>query len=172
MRALRRFNDQRGYPLWLIGGRRSTFDICGDGRSHYGRPFICAMTLPQLVSESSVIASLLAIFSMHSGQANSSLRGARRSAPCEMTAPISLPHCLHRMFNGTNTAYPPFYEMHRSLSANKKFASTRYRIQNRLPRHDEVMRRPSKSGIIIRCNYCQTKVTWDLPAIGGHSPGG
>jgi hypothetical protein len=47
---------------------------------------------------------------MHSGQANSSLRGARRSAPCEMTVPISLPHCLHCMFNGTNTAHPPSYE--------------------------------------------------------------
>ena len=47
MRALRRFNDQRGYPLWLIGGRRSTFDICGDGGVDYGRPFICAMTFPR-----------------------------------------------------------------------------------------------------------------------------
>ena len=95
-----------------------------DRRSYCGRPFICAMILPQLGSESSVIASLLAIFSMHSGQANSSLRGARRSAPCEMTAPISLPHCLHRMFNGTNTAHPPFYEMHRPVLSARTFGNS------------------------------------------------
>src|SRR5262249_13758805 len=54
-----------------------------------------SMTLPQLVSDSSVMASLFAIFSMHSGHANSSLSGVSWSAAGEMNVPIARPHCLH-----------------------------------------------------------------------------
>ena len=41
------------------------------------------------------MASLFAIFSMHSGHANSSLSGVSRSAAGEMNVPIARPHCLH-----------------------------------------------------------------------------
>lgn len=68
--------------------------------NNYCRPFISAMTFPQLVSESSVIALLFAVFSMQSGQATSSLIGVRFSAAGEMIVPISRPHILHVMLSG------------------------------------------------------------------------
>lgn len=68
--------------------------------NNYRRPFISAMTFPQLVSESSVIALLFAVFSMQSGQATSSLIGVRFSAAGEMIVPISRPHILHVMLSG------------------------------------------------------------------------
>jgi hypothetical protein len=46
------------------------------------------MTLPQLVSESSVMASLLAMLSTHSGQANFNLSGSSRSAAGEIMVPM------------------------------------------------------------------------------------
>jgi hypothetical protein len=58
---------------------------------NYLRSFSSAMTFPQLVSESSVMALLFAVFSMQSGQANSSLSGVRPSAAGETIVPITRP---------------------------------------------------------------------------------
>jgi hypothetical protein len=66
----------------------------------YRDPFNSAITFPQLVSESNVMALLLAVFSTQSGQANSSLSGASRSMAGEMIVPISRPHFLHFMLSG------------------------------------------------------------------------
>ena len=66
----------------------------------YRDPFNSAITFPQLVSESNVMALLLSVFSTQSGQANSSLSGASRSTAGEMIVPISRPHFLHFMLSG------------------------------------------------------------------------
>src|SRR5262249_54056013 len=79
--------------------QNSLFDLAS---ANYRWPFIFAMTLPQLVSESSVMASLFAIFSMHFGHANSSLSGVSRSAAGEMIVPIPRPHCLHVVLSGND----------------------------------------------------------------------
>jgi hypothetical protein len=71
-------------------------------RAHYARPFSSAMTLPQLVSESSVIALLFATFSIQSRQANSSLSGINCSMAGEMVFPISRPHFLHFTSSGND----------------------------------------------------------------------
>src|SRR5262249_42711155 len=89
-------------------------------RGHYHRPFSSAITLPQLVSESRVIALLLATFSMQSGQANSSSSGANRSMAGEMIFPISRPHFLHFILSGKDIMhlFNSLRGLHHQFSSN------------------------------------------------------